>query len=196
MKKIIATLLIAILAGCGTSIVKVEGDQIVNGRMKVRLPDAWNKVTLANNTQPYETWTQEGLSLDQLRLWAALPSGQSLVVSNQNTPSGQTAPRLPTFTAGMQPDQLVNLFEVMYSVDGSLVTVNKVEPTVFAGEKGVRLEFSVTRKSDGVQFGGVGWAAIRKGELFAASFVAPRLSFFPRLAPKAESVIRSAAIQG
>jgi len=196
MKKIILAALITVLAGCGTTIVKVEGDQLVNNRMRVRVTDAWNKVSLVNNKQPYDIWTQEGMALDQLRLWAALPSGQSLVVSTQSTPSGQTAPRLPTFMAGMQPDQLVNLFEVMYSVDGSLVTMNKVEPTVFAGEKGVRLEFAVMRKSDGVQLNGVAWAAIRKGELYAASFVAPRLSFFPRLVSKAESVVKTAQIQG
>jgi len=96
----------------------------------------------------------------------------------------------------MQPDQLVNLFEVLYAIDGSMVSIGKVEPTVFAGERGVRFEFAVTRKLDGVQLSGVGWAAVRKNELYAASFVAPRLAFFPRLAPKVERVVQSALIQG
>ncbi len=72
--------------------------------------------------------------------------------------------------------------------------MNKVEPAVFAGEPGVRFEFSVARKSDDVQFKGVGWVAVRQGELFAATFVAPRLSFFARILPKAEGVVRTAKI--
>jgi hypothetical protein len=43
---------------------------------------------------------------------------------------------------------------------------------------------------------GVGWVSQRKGELFAATFIAPKLSFFPRLLPKAESIVRTAQIRG
>jgi hypothetical protein len=38
--------------------------------------------------------------------------------------------------------------------------------------------------------------SVRKNELFAATFVAPRLAFYPRLLPKAEAVVRSAEIKG
>lgn len=195
MKKILVLLWVALLAGCAAKMVKVEGDQLVNNRMTVRVSEAWNKVVIPNDPQPYETWTQEGLTLDHLRLWAAVPSGQSLIALPPGATAEQKKRRLPTFEAGMQADQLVNLFEVMYANDGSIVTISKVEPTVFAGEKGVRFEFTLTRKSDGVHLNGMGWMAVRKGELFAASFVAPRLAFFQRLAPKAESVVNTAAIR-
>jgi len=46
-----------------------------------------------------------------------------------------------------------------------------------------------------VQLAGVGWAAVRRNELFAATFVAPRLSFFARLQPKAEAVVRTLRIK-
>lgn len=195
MKKLISLLLIALLTACA-SVVKVEGEQVVNQRMSVKLTDAWNKVNLPGSKQPYEIWTQEGLALDQLRLWAAVQPGQSLMAPVTSAGSGQKAPRVPTYTANMAPDQLVNLFEVMYSADGSIVSMDRVEPVVFAGEKGVRFEFSITRKSDDVQLRGVGWVAIRKNELYAASFVAPKLSFYQRLAPKAERVVQSAKIAG
>jgi hypothetical protein len=116
--------------------------------------------------------------------------------TSANTPAGQKAPRTPTYTAGMQSDQLVNLFEVLYAMDGSIVTMNKVEASNFAGEKGVRFEFSVTRKGDDVQLRGIGWVAVRKSELFAATFVAPKLSFFERLSYKAEAVVKTATIKG
>jgi hypothetical protein len=37
---------------------------------------------------------------------------------------------------------------------------------------------------------------VRKDELFAATFGAPKLSFYARLLPKAEVVISSALIKG
>lgn len=196
MKKILALLLISLLAAC-VSIVKVEGDQVVKNRMAVKLTEAWNKVELPGNQQPFDVWTQEGLTIDHLRFWAAIASNQELIKRPQaSVPQGGKAARMPTYVAGMQPDQLVNLFETLYAADGSIVTMNKVEPTVFAGEKGVRFEFSVIRKSDDVQLRGVGWVAVKKDELFAATFVAPRLSFFPRLLPKAENVVKTARIRG
>lgn len=195
MKKIICLLLIALLAAC-TSIVKVDGDQVVRNRMSLKVTDAWNKIPGISG-QPFDIWTQEGVTVDTLRFWVAIPdNGELIKLPSGWVAQGAKAARAPRFVVGMQPDQLVNLFEVLYSTDGSNVSVNKVEPTVFAGEKGVRFEFSMIRKSDDVQLRGVGWVAVKKNELFAATFVAPRLSFFPRLVGKAESVVKTAQIKG
>ena len=196
MKKILSLLLAVLVAGCA-NIAKVEGEQVVNQRMAVQLAEAWNKVSIPGDSQPYDRWTQEGLSLDELRLWAGIRPGQPLMtLPPGSVPAGQKAPRVPTYAAGMAPDQLVSLLESVYSADGSLVTVTRVEPGLFAGERGVRFEFTVVRKRNDLQMNGVAWVAVRKDELFAASFVAPRLSFYPRLLPKAEAVVRSAQIRG
>lgn len=193
MKKILIVLLAALLTAC-SSIVKVEGDQVVNNRMAVKLTDAWNKIPVR---QPFDAWTQEGITLDHLRFWAAVKPGEPLLtLAPGMVPAGQKPPRVPTFAAGLAPDQLVNLFEVLYSADGSIVKVTKVGPGVFAGEKGIRFEFAVTRKGDDVQLLGTGWVSVRKDELFAATFVAPKLAFYPRLLPKAESVVSTAHIKG
>ncbi|WBY02192.1 hypothetical protein PE066_01270 [Ramlibacter tataouinensis] len=196
MKKLLPLLLAVLVAACA-NIAKVEGEQLVNQRMAIQLAEAWNKVSVPGDSQPYERWTQEGLSLDELRLWAGIRPGQPLMtLPPGNVPAGQKAPRVPTYAAGMAPDQLVSLFESVYSADGSLVSVTRVEPAQFAGERGVRFEFTVVRKRNDLQMSGVGWVSVRKDELFAASFVAPRLAFYPRLLPKAEAVARSAQIRG
>lgn len=193
MNKLLLAIVAVVLAGCA-SVIKVEGDQVVNERLKITVAEAWNK--LPNDTgAPFQVWTQEGVTLDHLRFWAAVRPDQNLIVVTRNSvPAGQTAPRVPTYRAGMRPDELVNLFELVYSADGSVVTMEKVAPAVFAGESGVRFEFSLLRQSDGLRFKGVGWAAVRNDELFAASFVAPRLAFYPRLLPKAEQVVSTARI--
>lgn len=190
-----ALLLAIALAGC-TSVAKVEGEQVLNSRLTVQTGEVWNTVSLANSSQPYQVWTQEGLWLDHLRLWSAIRPGEVLHRRGSGSlmPGGK-APRLPTFQAGLALDQLVNLFENVYSADGSIVTMTRVEPAAFAGQPGVHFEFAMVRMADGLPLLGEGWAAVRNGELYAATFVAPRLSFYARLRPQAEAVVRSARIR-
>lgn len=196
MKRITLLLAITLLAGCA-SIVKVEGNQLVNNRMSVKVDAAWNKLPSYGGSQPYEVWTQEGPSLDQLRLWAGIPSGQALMERpRQSLAQGEKAPRVPTFSAGMAKDQLVQLFEVLYSADGSMVSMTKMDAAPFVGEQGVRFEFTVVRKRDDLRLRGVGWVAVRQGELYAATFVAPQLTYYQKLLPKVESVVGSARVKG
>jgi hypothetical protein len=93
----------------------------------------------------------------------------------------------------------VSLFEELYATAGT-VSVTKMEPALFAGQKGVRFEFTLARRSDDLDMQGVGWVAVREDptwgeELYAATFVAPRLSFYQRLLPMAEAVVQSARIR-
>jgi hypothetical protein len=197
MMKTLWTLVLVCLISACTSIAKIEGDQAVNNKLVVSVSDAWNKVTDPWEREPYDIWTQEGIPLDHLRLWGGVKSGKALVAKPTvlfRSP-GEKDPRYPTFTAGLPPDKLVSLFEALYANEGA-VAITRVEPTVFAGEKGVRFEFTLARQADDVTLKGVGWAAIHKDELFAATFAAPRLAFFQRLLPMAEAVVKTARIRG
>ena len=196
MTRILALLCALLLAAC-TTISKVDGDQVVGGRLAVQVPAAWNKVTPAWTRAPYDIWTQEGIPLDHLRLWGGLASGEALVAKPTVWFRGpeEKDPRYPTFKAGLPPDRLVALFETLYANEGP-VQVTRVAPAVFGGSKGVRFEFTFTRRADDVVLKGVGWAAEHDGQLFAATFAAPRLAFFDRLLPMAEEVVKSARIRG
>ncbi len=190
---LVAGLVLALLAGCA-SVSKIEGDVTLGDRLTVRVDRAWNKFTLPGQAQPFESWTQEGIALDHLRVWSGIRSGQSLMASAQ-APAGQKAPRVPVFRAGMAADQLANLFEVLYAADGSQVQVTRIEPASFAGEAGLRFELAIIRKRDDVQLAAVGWVAVRKDELFALTYAAPRLGFFPRGRPGAEAIAASARLR-
>ena len=194
--KALAWMMVLVLLGGCASAVKIEGEQLLNKRLSVRVADAWNRLSLPGMNQPFEAWTQDGMLLDQLRFWSAVKGGQTLVTPPPSPAVGQKAPRVPTFRVGMPPDELVALFEQVFAIDGSVVTIEKVEPARFAGEDGTRFEFAIVRKYDGVQLRGAGWVSVRQGELFAATFTAPRLSFFARNLPKAEAVVASAVIKG
>jgi len=194
--RLLAAVLAAVLAAC-TTIAKVDGEQVVGGKLAVTLSQAWNKVTDPWDGGPYDMWTQEGIPLDHLRLWAGLGAGQPLVARPTvllRAP-GQKDPRYPTFTTGLQPDRLVRLFEQLYANEGA-VRITRMEPAVFAGQKGVRFEFSLARRADDLELRGVGWAAVHRDELYAATFAAPKLTFYQRLLPMAEAVVRSARIRG
>ena len=82
-----------------------------------------------------------------------------------------------SFRAGMQPDEIVAMFEGMMTHDGSAFKLNKLEPMNFGGQKGFRFEFSLTRKVDGVELSGVGFGTVSNGELYAMLYAAPQLGF-------------------
>lgn len=201
MKKILAAALLALALAACTTVEKMHGDLLVNDKLAVRVSEAWNKVTDPWEGDPYDTWTQEGIPLDHLRFWGGVQPGQALMTRPMvfsRAPDAR-APRVPTFRTGLPPEKLVSLFEELYATAGT-VTVTKVEPTVFAGQKGVRFEFTLERRRDDLTMRGVGWVAVRPSpthgeELYAATFVAPRAAFFDRLLPMAESVVKTARVR-
>lgn len=194
MKKILLIAVSVIVVGCA-NIVKVDGEQTVNSKMTVKLPESWNKINLPGSQQPYELWTKDGIFVDQLRMWAGINTGANLVVAPPKNSQGK-APRVPVFTTGMKLDQMASLFEQMYAIDGSTVTLDKVEPASFGAQQGVRVEFSVVVQNSNLQLKGIAWAAEHKGQFYATSYVAPRLSFFPRYLPQVQDIAKSAAIKG
>ena len=92
----------------------------------------------------------------------------------------------------MTAAEIVSLFERLYTRGGSTFTLDNVSQESFVGVPGYRFEFSSIRKSDDVRLRGVGWFAQRDGELFAITYTAPRLAFFPAGIGSAESIAHSA----
>jgi hypothetical protein len=200
--KILLSLLLALLLAACTSISRMDGDQVVNERLSVHVSQAWNRVSDPWEVPPYDTWTQEGIPLDHLRIWGGIRPGQAIMVNypEYSREADARQRRVPRFRAGLTPEKLVSLFEEFYATAGT-VAITKVEPTVFAGQKGVRFEFTLARRRDDLNLRGVGWVAVRPDptygeELYAATFVAPRLSFYQRLLPMAEEVVKTARIKG
>lgn len=196
MKRLASLLLVLFLAAC-TTISKVEGDQVVNDKLAVHVPAAWNRIQSPWSNEPYETWTQEGMPLDHLRFWGGVQSGKTLMAKPMVffRARGEKDARVPTYRAGMPPEKLVSLFEELYATAGA-VKLTRIEPAVFAGEKGARFEFTLMRRWDDLPMKGVGWVAEKDGQLYAATFLAPRLSFYERLLPLAEGVVKTARIRG
>jgi len=187
--RIPTALLVAALAGCA-SVAKMEsGEQTIGERLVVHLDGAWNHVT-GPGIGPAQTWTMEGLPIDQLRIYAGIKEGEPV---HQPDPSGKR--KNFSFRAGMQPEDIVAMFEGMMTRDGSVFRLTKLEPMSFGGQKGFRFEFSLTRKVDGVELAGVGFGTVAKGELYAMLYAAPQLGFFARHQRSVEQMARSARLK-
>jgi hypothetical protein len=185
MRKVLVALVFAVLAGCA-SVAKMEaGPQSVGERMMVSLGGAWNHVQ-APGMGPAQVWTMEGLPVDQLLLYAGIKDGETIHAR------GGGANKEFAFRSGMQPEQVVAMFEGMLTRDGSSFRLLKLEPAAFGGGKGYRFEYSLVRRIDAVQLSGVGFATISNGELFALLYQAPRMTFFPRHKDNVEGIARSA----
>jgi hypothetical protein len=193
MKSVVAALLALALGGC-VSVGKVEtGDRPVGDRLVVTLDGPWNQLN-APNLGPAQTWTMEGLPVDQLLLYSGIKNGQA-IHAERPAGAGGVKPKVFAFRSSMQPDEIVALYEGMLTRDGSRFELVKLEPAAFGGGKGFRFDYSLTRKIDNVQLTGVGYGTVSKGELFAIVYMAPRIAFFARHSAKVEQLCRSARIK-
>jgi hypothetical protein len=118
-----------------------------------------------------------------------LATGVVLIAPTLREPKGQTP---LAYKSGMQAADIVALFERLYSRGGSTFTLEKVAQAAFVGGSGYRFEFSSIRRADDVRLRGVGWFAVRNDELWAITYVAPRLAFYPAGIGEAEAIARSA----
>ena len=191
MKKLLITMFLLALTGC-VSVVKMEsGVQTLGSRMVVKLDGAWNHVS-APFLGPAQFWTMEGLPVDQMLIYTDVKDGETVHTGGTGA-SGKL--KEFKFRSGMQPDEIVAMFEGMLTRDGSSFKLIKLEPSTFGGDKGFRFEYSLIRKGDNVQLSGIGHATVNKGELFAILYIAPRMTFFSRHKDRVEEIARSARVK-
>lgn len=190
MNKRIAVLLVLLVAACAPAMQKVDtGETTIGERMVLTLDGPWNRVE-APGMGPAQTWTMEGLPIDQLLVYSGVKNDQ--VVHAEGRPAGRKS---FSFRANMQPDEIVAMFEGMLTRDGSSFKLIKLEPAAFGEAKGFRFEYALIRKADNVQLSGLGYGTVRNGELFALLYSAPRLEFFPRHQERVERMARSARLK-
>jgi len=179
------------LAGCAAVVKVGPGETVVGNRIMVNIDSAWNQVNLPGSSSSATLWTMEGITIDNLELYPGLKDGDLLA---QNSPNAKNARPL-AFKASMRPDEIVALYQGLYSRDGSVFTLDKLEPADFAGGKGFRFQFTVVRKVDDVKLSGMAWAAVRDNQLFAMTYTAPRLGFFPRYQARVEQIAKTVRVK-
>jgi len=191
MKKIAVWLVVLALTACATATKIESGERNVGERLRIVLEGDWNKISAPGMNGPNsETWTMEGVPVDQLLIYSGLKENEAV-----HSEFGGDKKSFK-FRANMQPDQIVALFEGMLTRDGSTFKLVKLEPTPFGGGKGFRFEYTLIRKTDNVELNGTASAVVSKNELFAIVYQAPKLVFFPRHQERVTRIMRSARVQG
>lgn len=193
--KLVLACLVLSLAACSPfSVVKVEpGEKLVGERLQLRLGNAWNHVTMPRQNGPSsETWTMEGVALDNLTIYTGLKNDE---VIHGFLPGDDKGKPEFKFRSDMQPDQIASLFEGALGYGGSTFKLTKLSPLQFAGGKGFRFEYSLIRQTDNVELLGIASGIVDKGQLYAIVYQAPRLVFFPRYQVQVLDVMNSARLK-
>jgi hypothetical protein len=190
MKIFAAVLVLTLAAGCAPSMTRVErGSNLLGDRLTLELDGAWNSIQLTGN--PARIWTMEGLPIDQLLVYTGLSDGEAI-----HAPIRAGDEKSFVFRSGMQPDEIVGLFDGMLSRGGSNFKLTRLEPARFGGVPGFQFDYELVRKVDNVRLLGIGYVAVDRGALFALVYHAPRLAFFPRHATTVRKIAEQAAIKG
>jgi hypothetical protein len=187
MKKLLAIVALVALVGCAAPPVKVGPGEAVVGKMTLSIDSAWNHLPAID--RPWTLWTTDGVVIDELRFWAGLKDGEALA------PTSHNEQRPLSFKRTMQAHELVALFASLHARERCTFMLEALEPADFVGGKGLRFRYTLERYHDHVKLSGVGWAAVRDGELYAMTFTAPRIGFFARHQTRVEQIAKSARLK-
>lgn len=147
--------------------------RIANSSLSVTPSRDWNRLS-ARPGRAGEVWTLDSDQLNNVTFYAGIESDRTLMreVDRRNRP-------LPRFSSTMLLADVPALLENSYRVGRGLAvfSMDRVEPVAFAGQNGVRFNYSYTGE-DEVRRRGEAYGAITGGKLYLITFEAPQIYFF------------------
>jgi len=183
------------LAGCVTTTYTLVTPGIVAVQgLRLQAGSGWNRVpdfSLPSARKGSETWTQDGLLLDRLVITPAIPDGQPILISRDESAA------LPVFRADMLPNELEELIESsMVKIFGegqSVVSTENLRPKLFGNNQGVMFDLSAT-VTDSPEYRGVVGAFIANDQLYLMYFIGAVPHYYDKHIREAEAVIQSASL--
>lgn len=152
----------------------------------------WNRAQ-ARPGRNAEAWTLDGLSLNEVTFYGAIPADQTLFkeVDKKEKP-------LPRFAANMLATDVAQLFEQSYRIAGgsTLFQVDAIEPARFADNPGFRFRYSFTLRGDEVRRQGEAAGAIVGGKLYLIAYEAPAIHYFAHNLADYRALVATARIPG
>ncbi len=142
----------AMLTGCGDPLMVKpdEHDEIGEG-YRVDPQIEWSR----QQDRKLQIWTVDGPQLEQLRLYAGLEAGDSLLPTPRRSISKQAWEQRPTYHKGMRAHDVMELVATTLAQSGAIdVVVERLQPAEFGGQSGFR--FDLRFKADiGVTYRGL-----------------------------------------
>ena len=183
-----ALVMAATPAAAGNSLIAAgQRVAVAKSAMTVAPDHEWNKLG-ARPGRNSEEWTLDGDGLNDLTFYGGIEGGKSLFreVSKRNRP-------LPRFSSTMLLTDVPTLLEQSYRIalDTPLMTIDRTEPAMLAGNKAVRFCYTFTRQGEEVRRNGEAVATIVGGRLYMISFEAPAIFFFDRDVAGYRAVVES-----
>ena len=148
---------------------------VADSTLTVTPPSDWNRldVNFGKNT---ETWSTDGLQLNDITFFAGITDGRPLLRER----SKKRDP-LPKFTSTTLLVEVPELLENTYrtSNKSGSFKVLSIEPQPFLGREGVSFAYEFV-DADSLTRKGEARAVIIDGRLYMMTFEAPRLSYFSK----------------
>ncbi len=150
----------------------------------------WNRLG-ARPGRNAESWTLDGLSLNDLTFYGGIQNNKTLFreVDKKNRP-------LPRFSSTMLLPDIAALFESSYRIAGStsLFSIDSMDPAKFGGHEGFKFTYSFTVQDEEVERKGVAYGAIVGGKLYVATYEAPKIHYFAKHLPAFEALAAASKI--
>lgn len=150
----------------------------------------WNRLG-ARPGRNAESWTLDGLTLDDVTFYGGIPDNTTLFRDSKK----KTAP-LPRFSKTMLIPDIAQLFESSYrvSIGTSLMNVDSVEPATFAGRPGFHFTYTLVVQGEEVRRKGTADGAVIDGKLYLITFEAPVIHYFDAYKDEAHYLVSTAHI--
>jgi len=185
-----------LLAGCETisySLVPVGARQV--GSLEFDVAGGWNSVPAYLTPAAREgsqTWTRNGVLLDRFYVIPAVKEGEPLFKQQDKSEA------LPTFRAGMLPNELMELMESsvvkLFGESNSVVSTANLRPHRFGQAPGILFDFEATIV-DGPKYKGVVGMVATGGELNVLMYMGADPYYFDKTLPDATKQIQSARLR-
>ncbi len=185
------------LAGCVTisswSLVTAGLNSI--DTLRVDADSGWNRapnMAYLGARENSQTWTKDGLLLDQLVFIPAVPDGESLLVSRNEGAA------LPVFRKDMLPNELEEMaegtFVKLWGEGNAVLSTSNLRPHRFGEHPGIMFDFDA-RVTDSPDYKGIAGAFIVNETLYFIYYRAAHPYYFDKHRGAAEAVIMSASHQ-
>jgi hypothetical protein len=183
---------LALVAGCAPTytLVGPAPVRVARNSMRVTPGSAWNKAPVSGLLIPEaESWTQNGLLLDEISFVGGLAPGKA--ITRQRRKADQ---KVPTFTAGMSPQDLVAMVETLHRIRGDAVfeTV-ALAPRPFLGATGLQYDYAFVG-ADEVKRRGRAVLAVVGERLYLIALEGASSHYFDAALPEFERLATGAAL--
>ncbi len=192
MKALPVLVLGLILAGCNAYYELIKPGQVQVKYMTVSPGVAWNKERLPELGENVDSWTVDGVLLNQLIFSNGVEDGQPVF--------GQVSPgnTLPVFKSDMLPNEIMEITAATlnrYLGGGEvLLTTSDLKPMTFLEKPGFEFTFYYQARS-GLAHRGIFTGTLKDGRLYFIMFRAAELHYFEKYENEVRDIIQTARIE-